>query len=248
MWRYYYTIIKNVFRVFEAIKTMEDFKKMSETRPSEYNEEIKYRYIQYIVEVMQKTGCIKTEVFGKENLPKEGGYMMYPNHQGKYDVYGMFSVHERPCTFVMDVDKSNAIFIKQLVDCVEAKRLDKKNNRQAMEIINQVTEEVKNGRIYILFPEGRYDNKKSNELHEFKSGCFKISLKSKAPIVPVVLFDSDKPYNSWKIGPIKTQVHYLKPIYYDEYKELKTNEIAELVKNRISEKLEELTKKDTKNK
>lgn len=42
------------------------------------------------------------------------------------------------------------------------------------------------------------------------------------------------------IGKIKTQVHYLKPILFEEYKNLKTHEIAELVKNKIASKIEEL--------
>lgn len=240
MWRYYYTIVRNIFRILEAVKTMTDITKLSKERPDEFNEEIKYRYVQYITYIMQKTGNISTEVFGEENLPKKGGYMMYPNHQGKYDVYGIISVHKQPCSFVMDIEKSNAIFIKQIVDVLDAKRLDQKNNRQAMQIINEVAKEVENGRKYILFPEGIYDNQKKNSLIEFKAGCFKICLKSKVPIVPVVLIDSYKPYNSWEIGKIKTQVHYLKPILFEEYKDLKTHEIAELVKSRISTKIEEL--------
>ena len=240
MWRYYYTIIRNIFRIPEAIKTMKDMIELSKNRPYEYNEETKYRYVQYISNVMQRTGHIKTEVYGEENLPKDGGYMMYPNHQGKYDVYGIFSVHKEPCSFVMDIKKSNAIFIKQIVDMLEAKRLDKNNNRQAMQIINEVVKEVENGRKYILFPEGMYDNNKKNSLIDFKPGCFKICLKSKVPIVPVVLIDSYKPYNSWKIGEITTQVHYLKPIFYDEYKDINTQQIAKLVKDRIENKLNQI--------
>ena len=243
MWRYYYTIIRNINRIPEAIKTMQDMTKLSKIRPDEYNEEIKYRYVQYICEVMQKTGHIKTEVYGKENLPKDGGYMMYPNHQGKYDVYGIISTHKEPCTFVMDIKKSNSIFIKQIVDVLEAKRLDKESNRQAMKIINQVAKEVENGRKYILFPEGIYDNKKKNKLIKFKSGCFKICLKSKVPIVPVALIDSYKPYNSWDTGEIKTYIYYLEPICYDEYKDMNTHQIAELVKERIENKIKEVEKK-----
>lgn len=242
MWRYYYTIIRNIFRLPEVIKTMEDMIELSKKRPDEYNEEVKYRYVQYITDIMQRTGNIKTEVFGEENLPKDGGYMMYPNHQGKYDVYSVVSVHKQPCTFVMDIKKSNTIFIKQIVDTLAAKRLDKDNNRQAMKIINEVAKEVENGRKYILFPEGAYDNKKKNSLIKFKSGCFKICLKSKVPIVPVALIDSYKPFNSWSVGEIKTQVHFLEPILFDEYKNMKTSEIAELVKSRIANKIEELKK------
>lgn len=240
MWRYYYTIVRNVFRIFEAVKTMQDMIELSKYRSDEFNEETKYRYVQYIVDVMQKTGHIKTEVYGEENLPKDGGYMMFPNHQGKYDVYGIISVHKRPCTFVMDIEKSNFIFIKQIVDVLDAKRLSKKNNRQAMNIINDVAKEVENGRRYILFPEGTYDNHKKNGLFDFKAGCFKICLKSKVPIVPVVLIDSYKPYNSWDFGELKSYVYYLDPIFFDEYKDLNTQQIAELVKSRIANKIDEV--------
>ena len=67
-------------------------------------------------------------------------------------------------------------------------------------------------------------------------------LKTKAPIVPVALIDSYKVFNSFCLGPVTTQVHYLKPILYDEYGGLKTHEIADLVKVRIQEKLDEVLK------
>ena len=38
---------------------------------------------------MMHNGRIKTESHGQELLPKEGGYVMYPNHQGKYDTLGI---------------------------------------------------------------------------------------------------------------------------------------------------------------
>lgn len=243
MWRYYYTIIRNIFRIPEAIKTMKDMIELSKNRPDEYNEEVKYRYVQYITDIMQKTGHIKTEVYGQENLPDSGGYMMYPNHQGKYDVYSIISVHKKPCTFVMDIKKSNSIFIKQIVDVLNAKRLDKENNRQAMKIINEVAEEIKKGRKYILFPEGIYNNKKKNKLIDFKAGCFKICLKSKVPIIPVALIDSYKPYNSWQLGDMKTEVHYLKPITFDEYKDMNTHQIAKLVKERIENEIRKVKNK-----
>lgn len=240
MWRYCYTIIRNSFRMIESVKTMSDMAKKSEEKPDEYVEEYNYGYVKYVVDVMKKTGRITTEAFGIENLPKEGGYMMYPNHQGKWDAYGIISAHKKPCTFVMDIKKSNRIFIKQLVDTLKAKRLDKENNRQAMTIINEVSKEVESGRKYILFPEGDFDKNKKNGLWDFKAGCFKISLKSKTPIVPVVLYDSYKPYNSWNFGPVKTQVHFLKPIFYDEYKDMNTKQIADMVKSKIADKIQEL--------
>ena len=157
MWRYYQTIIKTLPRLPGALVYMEELARKKTEKPEEYSEKENYDYVRCVViDAMKKAGHVETEVYGEENLPKEGGYMMYPNHEGKWDAYGLISVHEKPCAFVMDIKKSNRIFIKQIVDCLRAKRLDKENNKQAMVIINEVAKEVEEGRRYILFPEGDF--------------------------------------------------------------------------------------------
>ena len=69
----------------------------------------------------------------------------------------------------------------------------------------------------------------------FKAGSFKSAYKAKAPIVPVALIDSYKAFNSFSFQKITTQVHYLKPLYYEEYKDMKTSEVALLVEKQIQE-------------
>lgn len=235
MWRFYYTIVRNIFRLPGIIASM---RRRAEL-PEKYSEADCYDYIKYIVDLMQKTGHIETEGYGMENLPTEGGYMMYPNHQGKYDAYGIVSVHKNPCTVVMDKAKSYTIFIREIIDMLKGKRMDINDTRQAITIIKEITEEVADGRRYILFPEGGYAKDQKNNLGEFKPGCFKIVLRSKVPIVPVCLIDSYKAFNSWQLTKVTTQVHFLKPIYYEEYKDMKTPQIAAMVKERIQQKIDE---------
>lgn len=211
--------------------------------PVKYPEEKCYDLARHLVRTMKVTGGIRTKVYGLENLPEEGGYMMYPNHQGKYDVYGIVSGHPKPCTVVIDQEKSYYPFVTELVEMLHAKRLDKTDVRQGLTVIKEVAEEVKNGRRYILFPEGQYVTRNENTMSEFKNGCFKISLMSKTPIVPVVLVDSYKVFNGFYVsGLVKTQVHFLAPIFYEEYHSMRTHEIADLVRSRIQEKLDEILK------
>lgn len=237
MWRFYYVIIRNIFRLPQIIATM---RRMAE-QPDKYSETDCYQYMKYVVDLMQKTGHIRTERYGADNLPKEGGYMIYPNHQGKYDAYGIVAAHESPCTVVMDKNKSYVIFIREIIDMLRGKRMDINDTRQALTVINEITEEVAQGRRYILFPEGGYAEDQKNTLGDFKPGCFKIVLKSKVPVVPTVLIDSYKVFNSSQMGKITTQVHFLEPIYYEEYKGMKTQQIAAMVRERIREKINEVT-------
>lgn len=239
MWRMNYTIIRNLDVLPKLLETMH---RMTDPN-SDATEEERYNHVRYIVSLMHKKGHIRTEAFGLENLPEEGGYVMYPNHQGKYDAYGIVGVHEKPCSVVMDREKSYYVLIDEIIRTLNGKRMDIHDPRQGLRIINQMAEEVAQGRRYIIFPEGGYAPNQKNTLSEFKPGSFKAAVKAKAPIVPVVLYDSWKVFNSWQLTPVTSQVHFLEPIVYEQYQNLKTVEIAALVKERIQRKIDEISGK-----
>ena len=95
---------------------------------------------------------------------------------------------------------------------------------------------MEHGRNYLIFAEGPVQ-KNGNEVQEFKGGgkAPRAATKAKCPIVPVALIDSFKPFDTNTISPVTVQVHFLKPLYYEEYKDMKTKDIAALVKERITE-------------
>ena len=237
MLKLFYVIFMNLHRAPYIIPLMRN----RANHPERYTVEQRYALVRHTIYLMNRTGKITTKAFGLENLPKEGGYLMCPNHQGKYDVLGIMYTHKQPCSFVMDKFKSHTILVREFCDLGQSKRLEKDNPRQGITIINQVAKEVGEGKKYILFPEGghRFNNK--NKVCDFKAGSFKIALKSKAPIVPIALIDSYKVFNSFHVGPITTYVYYREPIIYEEYKDMKTQEIAALVKSRIEEKIAEVS-------
>ncbi|SER50572.1 lysophospholipid acyltransferase family protein [Lachnobacterium bovis] len=235
MFKLFYVIFMNLFRAPYMIPKM----RFWADHPEIYSEEKRYSLVRHVISLMNKTGNIHTISYGNNNLPKNSGYIMYPNHQGKYDVLGIMNTHLRPCSFVMDKKKSYTILVREFVDLVDGKRLEINNPRQGMGIISQVAESVKQGKAVIIFPEGGYENNNRNILSDFKPGSFKIALKSKVPIVPVALIDSYKVFNAVNFGKIMTYVHYLEPIYYEEYKGMKTREIALEVRKRIEQKINE---------
>ncbi len=198
-----------------------------------FSEETRYKMARKCIGIMMRNGRIETESFGQELLPKEGGYVMYSNHQGKYDTLGIMSSHPKPCTIVIDAYRSKLPITDTFIDLVQGSRLDKTDMKKQLHMILQIADEVKNGRRYIVFPEGGYDHNK-NELQDFMAGSFKCATKAKAPIVPVAIIDSYKPFGVNSLRKVKTQVHFLAPIFYEEYGKMTTAEIAEMVKGRIS--------------
>ena len=203
-----------------------------------YSEEARYEFAKLIVDKIMKHSFISTEVYGKENLPQEGGYVMYSNHQGKYDMVGIMYGHDKPCTVVMDEVRSKLPVMKPFLAVLKGSTLDRNDLRSQAKTIKKLIGEVSEGRKYVIFPEGGYDHN-GNNLQEFKAGSFKISMKSKTPIVPVAIVDSYVPYSYNSLSKVTTQVHYLEPINYEEYKNLKTEEIALMVHDRIETKVKE---------
>ncbi len=201
-------------------------------KPDQYSEDACYALAMRVVKLIKRFGRIDTYITGTENLPDEGGYIMYSNHQGKYDALGIMIGHREPCTFIIAKKQSQPIVTTQFVDLIRAKRLDFGDIRQQVAVMNTVTDEVKAGRRYLIFPEGGYTDN-HNRLQEFKIGSFKCAQKAHCPIVPVVVYDTYKPFAVNSLKRVSNQVHFLNPISYEEYKGLKTIQIRDLVVQRI---------------
>ena len=116
---------------------------------------------------------------------------------------------------------------------MQGKRIKLDDLRQAAGIISEVSEEVKQGRKFIIFPSGGYEHRNGNYVDPFKPGCFKGAIRAKAPIVPVAIVNSWKVFDLWSLRRVVTQVFYLKPLFYDDYKDMKSNAISDLVYDRI---------------
>ncbi len=210
-----------------------------------FSEEKRYKMARKCISIMMHNGRIETECYGQELLPKEGGYVMYPNHQGKYDTLGIMYAHPKPCTIVMDAYRSKMPIVDSFIELVQGSRLDKHDMKSQMKTIISIADEVKTGRRYIVFPEGGYDNNK-NVMQEFRAGSFKCATRAKAPIVPVALIDSYKPFGINSIRRVRTQVHFLEPILYEEYDGMTTQEISDLVKSKIAVVIERQLKEKNK--
>ena len=208
-----------------------------------YPEEEKWAHIQYIMKMAVKSGNIDLKIYGTENLPKENGFLLYGNHQGLFDIIAIAASCDIPMGAVLKKELAEVPFVKQIKDCTHSFPMDRENLKQSMEVIVNVIKEVKKGRNYLIFPEGTR-SKMGNKMVDFHGGSFKCALKTNAPIVPIAFIDSFKVLDQKGSKPVSVQIHYLKPIYAEEYKGMNTIELADLVKSRIQAVLDEYADKE----
>lgn len=226
-------VIRSIFQLpfyFLRICQLGDIRK--------YDRETRYGYLHKLTKKVNKRGRVTIDCHGLENLPAENGYIMFPNHQGLFDVLSMLETHERPFTTVMKKEVKDTILLKQIIQLLQSEVIDREDVRQSMKVITNMTRRVKEGENFVIFAEGTR-SRNGNSLLEFKGGTFKSAMNAKCPIVPVALIDSFKAFDTSSIKKLTVQIHYLKPLYHEDYKDLKSTEIAQLVSSIISKTIAE---------
>ena len=227
-------VLKNLHRVPGAWFKLCHYAKNNE----KYSRLEQWQHIQYILRLAVNGGNIDLKVSGLENIPKDEAFMMYANHQGMFDVLAIAATCDEPLGAVLKKELYDVPFLHQIALCTKSYAMDREDVRQSLTVIQNVTEEVKQGRNYLIFPEGTR-SKLGNRMQEFHGGSFRCATKSKCTILPVALVDCFKVLDQKGSAPVTVQIHYLKPIPYEEYAGMKPAEVAALVKQRIQEKIDE---------
>ena len=227
-------ILKNLHRVPGVFGKLAHYGKNAH----KYTEREMCDHIAKIAKLAVAGGNVDLKVYGVENIPAEDGFVMYGNHQGLFDVVAIYATCPRPLASVFKKELENKPLIKDVIACTKSFAMDRDDVRQSLTVIQSVIKEVKAGRNYLIFPEGTR-SKKGNVMGESHGGSFRCAIKSKCPIQPVAFIDSFKVLDQKGSKPVEVQIHYLKPILYEEYKDMKTNEVAALVKSRIQAVIDE---------
>ena len=221
-------VLRNIFRAPFLLGKLWHYAKHTD----EYPEQEKWSHIHKILQYAVKAGNVDLQVFGKENLPEKDGFLLYGNHQGMFDVVALAADWERPLAAVLKKELADVPLLKQIRLCTHSYAMDREDVRQSLTVIKNVTEEVQKGRNFLIFPEGTR-SKMGNTMGPFHGGSFRAALKAQCPIVPLCFIDSFKVLDQKGSKRVSVQMHYLQPIPYEEYKDLKTVDVAELVKSRI---------------
>ena len=84
--------MKNIFRVPGILIKLSRYSKNVEKFP----EEERFEILKEIVGYANKGGNVKIEATGIENIPKEDGFIFFPNHQGLYDALALVEICPKP--------------------------------------------------------------------------------------------------------------------------------------------------------
>ena len=126
--------------------------------------------------------------------------------------------------------------------CTFSYAMDRSDDRQSLKVIQNVTKDVMNGSNFVIFPEGTR-SRQGNKMGEFHAGSFRAAIKAKCPVVPMVFIDSYKVFDNKTSEMVTCQLHFLPPVQPEEYEGMKAGELADMVKARVQETLDQYADK-----
>ena len=168
---------------------------------------------------------------GEKNIPKEGPYILCPNHIHALDAVALVLCSKREIIFIGKEELFENKFIAWLgrtFDVIAIKR--ESADIEAMKLSFKA---LKQGKLLGIFPEGtRNGMAKGVKVH---NGAALISLKTGAPIIPVGIQGNFKPFK-------KVKLIYGKPMDFSEYASQKNNkEVLDSITKQVMDEVVRLT-------
>ena len=151
-----------------------------------------------------------TKTSGKENIPKEGGFLLCANHIAVRDVILIGATCPRQIKFVAKKELFSIPILSSIIKALGAVKLDRGGNDVGA--IRKSIEIVENGDIVSIFPQGhRYPGVDPSGT-PIKNGAGMVAYRSGCDVIPVFIKTKGNKYGIFK----KTEIIYGKPIKNSE--------------------------------
>jgi len=189
---------------------------------------------------MSKVFGIKLELRIPEDAYSRGQHVYVANHQNNWD---LFTVSSAVTPKVVTVGKKSLAWMPlfgQLYWLTGNILIDRANRSKAVGTIDQVVDNLKDSDVSVwMFPEGT--RSRGRGLLPFKTGAFHAAIGAGLPIIPIVCSSTGGvKLNRWNNGHVIVEM--LDPINIKGYDKSNVRELANLTREQMAAKLEELDK------
>ena len=189
---------------------------------------------------MSKIFGMKLELRIPEDAYSRGQHVYVANHQNSWD---LFTISSAVTPKVVTVGKKSLAWMPlfgQLYWLTGNILIDRANRSKAVGTIDQVVTSLKESDVSVwMFPEGT--RSRGRGLLPFKTGAFHAAIGAGLPIIPIVCSSTDGvKLNRWNNGHVIVEM--LPPISTEDYDKSNVRQLANLAREQMAAKLEELDK------
>jgi len=181
-------------------------------------------------------GLYRLRAQGKENLPREGGYVLAANHLSNFDPWPL-GLPIWPERFLRFMAKSELYWwpLGRLIDAGGG--FPVRRGERDLEAMETAIRLAREGHAVAMFPHGTRQRKGLVKRYQPKAhtGAARIALEAGVPLVPAAISGTDR---LRKLGPLR--VRYGKPIPLDDLKDKDPSDAAKEATNRLMAEIDRL--------
>jgi len=127
---------------------------------------------------------LRLHVTGLDKIPPQGVLFIF-NHQSLLDIPVIHSAIPRDLRFGAKIELFSIPIFGRTMRAMRVLPIPRGQREEAIRVLERSAVRIKKGESFILAPEGT--RQKENQLGEFRSGPFILSIQAGCPLVPVVL-------------------------------------------------------------
>ncbi len=177
------------------------------------------------------------QVIGAKNIPQNGAAILVSNHISNWDPPLVGSASKRQVHFIAKAELFQNFLLGFLLKLCGVIRL--KRGRSDREAISKALEVLKQGRLFGIFIEGRRNKVNVNQMQPPQHGAAMIALKSKAPVIPIILINSHQIFKGYP----RLQIIIGKPVALKIDQELDKKKLYQSISEQIVAAIEALRPK-----
>lgn len=202
---------------------------------TKFTNRFKHWILRQYTDFILLVGKVKIEVVGAENIPTTP-FVVYGNHKSMLDPVIIYNSYKKVMTAAAKKSLGKIKILKFLMNTMGVILIDRENDREAMKSIIQGIKNIKETNIsYMIFPEGGIKSRETELMYDVKPGSYKLATKANAAISPVSIIGSSKIASRHFYNRTKIKLIIHKPIYPNEYNEISTSELGDMVLNIVNE-------------
>lgn len=172
------------------------------------------------------------KIEGKENIPKQGGYIIAANHESYMDhlFIGAYFITllNKKIHFLAKKEHFDNWFKAAWHNAVGAIPVDRQAGGD--DALNEAIQSLKSGKIIAIHPEGT--RSRTGKIQEAKTGVARLALQAQVPVLPIGLRGTFEIMPRGKLIPKckRGEMYIGKPMTFEEYynKELNKNNLKEV--------------------
>lgn len=237
MFKYLKIFFKGGYKIFFYYPKIVKYSRNKDKYPIEE----RYAFARKLCLIFIKAMDIDYNVINPEYLNIDEGVMIVPNHQSFLDSISFISISEKPILFLYKKEVEKFLFAGRITKFIDSLGIDRSDLKQSVKVLIKCRQYIEEDRKVVIFPEGTRTKDKNRDIGEFKAGSFKPVMKAKKSILPVVLNGTYRPLDkNYKKKRNQIDIKFLDLITYEEYKDLNSIELAQLVENKMKKEYEKI--------